>query len=297
MIAASHAHARLLYAAWAILLLLIVAGQVLWIGAGWRQARGHEQELVAQNLVRGGGFSVEAEKRWLFPRPGASGLFPTAWVEPVYPLLMALAFSLLGEEGRLALLLLQALAWYLTALGVAYLIKTLFDPWVGVLAGTLMVLPPATRFEAIQTLGNPPLAGLMICASTILFFRLERRASISGALLLGVVLGFASQVYGAIAAFIPLFVALVLFSPHAPWRRKWAAAFSLSIAALAVLTRWSLRNYALFGEIVPFRNGFGFNAYLGNPVLVEAYEPAFSACPSGPRLSWQAPSPWETFKG
>jgi 4-amino-4-deoxy-L-arabinose transferase-like glycosyltransferase len=163
---------------WAILLFLVLTWFLIDLKGTWRNAQGYEYEWVAQSLANGFGYSFDAQHRWLFPDLNASPdnrYYPTAWVEPGYTLIMAGIFKLFGQEGRLVLIIIQTILWYITALIIVYLAMRVFNFWTGILAGLLLVFTPAIRVVAQQSLGNVMMAGLMVmCFCALILWCLEK---------------------------------------------------------------------------------------------------------------------------
>ena len=61
------------------------------------------------------------------------------------------------------------------------------------------------------------------------------------------------------------------------------------VLALIVMLPWAVRNYAVFGEIVPVRTGAGLNAFIG--VVATAATVAPETLASGVKPEWQAQNP------
>ena len=284
-----------IYLFWGILIFLLLAWFSISLKDTWRNAQGFEYEWVAQSLANGFGYSFDAQHRWLFPELNSSsdtGHYPTAWVEPGYPLIMAGAFNLFGERARLLLVLLQTSFWFITALVIAYLSAAIFNLWTGFLAGLLLVITPATRIAAQGYLGNVMLAGLLASVSALLILWSLEKVSSRRGMLLGLALGLATLVHGALFLFLPASVVLILLARDAPFRRRWRAVLALLITTLVVISPWIARNFVVFDRFVPLRNGYGFNTYIGNPPLVELYRPPFQACPVPADKALQVAGPW-----
>lgn len=262
-------------------------------------AKGHEFEWVARSLASGQGYAFPAEHRWLFadtgdPAPYPAG--PTAWVEPVYTLLMALCLKLFGNSGRTAIIVLQALFLILTSLGVLVIARRSINLRVGLLASLLLLLIPAIPYITLQSLSNPALAGLLAVLSTGLILWTLEQVSVRRCVMLGLFLGFATLTHSALATFIPV-ATVFIFRVRQPARwARWSEIFVIPLCALAVLSPWILRNMLVFGQFVPLRDGFGFNAYLGNPALVETFDPSFQACPGEAGPAFRAASAWEAMR-
>lgn len=262
----------------------------------WQNAPGYEFEWVARSIADGHGYSFPGDHRWLFPETGASGYYPTAWTEPIYTLFMAFCFRVLKDFSRPAILVFQSLSLALTSITILFLARQIFNLWTGLLASLLLLLIPAVPFLTQTALGNSAFAGLLVSVSACLILYTLKKISLGKALFLGLFLGLAMLTHSAMAAFLPIAMLLILTSPQTTRVERWKAALAIPVMSLAVISPWIIRNLVTFDAFVPLRNGFGFNAYIGNPALVETYHPTDPACQGGTELAFKAATPWEAVK-
>ena len=138
------ARARRLQAlAWCALLAALVVAQALHHREEWSDPKGWEPLQVAEGLAAGHGFAWEQEHRWLFwddPRPG---YFPTAWAEPVYPLVLAFALRAFGPDGgKQAAVVFQVACVVLTAILTFLVGRRWFGELSGMVASLALLLAP-----------------------------------------------------------------------------------------------------------------------------------------------------------
>ena len=281
---------------WIFLILLVTAFQQWRMKVDWQHVPGYEFEWVSESVAGGHGYSFPGNHRWLFPETNDAGFYPTAWTEPVYTLFMALCFRILGDYSRPAILLFQSLSLLLTSIMSLYLGRQIFNLWTGLLASLFLLLIPAVPLLNQTTMGNSAFSGLLISVLAGLILYNLREISLRRSLLLGVFLGLAMLAHSAIAMLIPIAMLLIFTGRHPARIEKWKAALAIPVAALVIISPWIMRNLVTFDAFVPLRNGFGFNAYIGNPALVETYHPGERACPSGSGPAFQASTPWEAVK-
>jgi 4-amino-4-deoxy-L-arabinose transferase-like glycosyltransferase len=227
---------------------------------------GQEAGNVAWALARGDGFSS--------PLIGMQG--PTAWVAPVYPMLLALGFKLLAMNPYRVIVFGQVLNSIFSALTCwpIYLIgKKFFSPRVALAScWTWAVLPTAILFP-LEWIWDQSLSAFLLTALICVTLYLsedppqEPTSRVRPELIwagYGIGWAFALLTNPAMGLLLPVFLAWLA------WRRqKSAAAWKgpIAIAALACvlgIVPWNARNYAAFSQFVPIKSNFGLEFWLGN---------------------------------
>ncbi len=254
---------------WFVFLLIMMALSLSDVSVSWQKARGWEYLWIAESIEKGDCFCFADCKKHLRPGEGCDKYRKTAHEEPVYPFLMALAFKVFGRRyGGLAVLIFQVLAMFFTSNVVYLLGRRVFNAPTGILAGS--VLPPLNRYLTVAFVPSI-FAGLMIVISTYLILLCLEKVSVRRGIILGLTLGFTALLYAPTLAFIPIAV-FFLFITKNPCRsiamRTAAAVF---FTAIIVLSVWTIRNFMVFGQIIPVRTGFGINVHQSNPVLAESF--------------------------
>lgn len=276
---------------WAGVLLVILTWGAWTHRYGWQQAQGWESEWIAQSLATGHGYSFPPGRRWLFQNDPLlnNDYYPTAWKEPVYPVLMAVAFKLFRDYwGRFVIVSAQAIFLLLTAVMLYLLGRRFFNVWSGMVAGFILLIQPHVHRIALDNLLIAPLAGLMVTVSAFLVLWCLEAPSVRRASVVGVVLGLCVLTSGATMLFLPISVVLLLGSAGS-WRRLvWRPALACSLAAAAVLSPWVVRNYLVFGAFIPARTGFGEIAHVGNSMIAETFVAGFRACGDASAPPWMA---------
>ena len=280
---------RLRAIAWCALLGALVVAHAPQHRAEWSDPKGWEPLQVAEGLAAGQGFAWHQPWRWLFDDDPRPGFFPTAWTEPVYPLVLAFDLKEFGPDGgRRAAVVLQVACVILTAV-MTYLVGR---RWLGELGGMVaslaLLLAPEVSGLPYAQLQTAAIAGLAVIAALWAFLWAADAPSWRRALILGAVLGAAVITCAPTLAFVPPAVAgLVVAGSHDRYRvGRLIAACGLGL--LAIAGPWSVRNYLVFRTFIPSRNGLGQIAFSGYPVLAERFVPGYRACgvPGGP--SWTA---------
>lgn len=175
---------------------------------------------------------------------------------PVYPYFIALLLS--GFGSLLAVKLAQAVVGALLVPAVGRLGARLFGDRAGGLAAVLTAIYPDLLWFSAHYWSETVFLAL-------LFWGFERLLAAAGpqgrepVLLAGLLFGLASLTREPALYFIPL---CALFLLRAPGGRRHAVVFLL--AALAVVTPWTLRNHLVYDAFVPVSTFGPFNLWLGN---------------------------------
>ena len=95
---------------------------------------------------------------------------------------------------------------------------------------------------------------------------------------LGLVLGLSALTHSATILFIPI-VILMMIARTLPSRKvAWKTILAICLSSLMTICPWTLRNYSVFGHVVPVRTGAGLNLHQGSPILAGMFAPGPHAC-------------------
>jgi MFS family permease len=238
------------------LLLRLLVGTVLLRHNGLQVFyRGNEPSHIAANLAAGYGFSAPYER---------VRIAPTAQQPPLYPALLAVIFRVCGPYTLLSLLvaiLINALAGAGTAVLIHLAGRQHFSPDIGLVAAWFWTMYP---WEAVagMTIANYGLsafvvAGWLVIAPNVLAKSVRKEYWI----LLGVSAGIGVLVNPAVGGVLLASVAWIKFTKRSVGRVCLAFA-----AFILVLVPWTIRNYLTLHRLVPVRDNFGLELFLGNHV-------------------------------
>ena len=275
--ASSRAPQRLAAVATSLWLILVVAMGVR-VAYGWDHVREAapqtltvhfqtETGFIAYSLVTGKGFSS--------PQGEQSG--PTAWLTPIYPLLIAGIFHFFGVgtlHAFYASVFMNMIFSAATCIPMFFAGKRLGG--VGLAAGaawTWALLPNAIIL---------PFGWIWDTALTALFVALLLWATLSIAdstrwrdwCGYGLLWGFTLMVNPAPGVLLPFWLAWLAYKSPPSAREGWRArlampAFSAAVVVLCCVP-WTVRNYRALHELVPLRSNLGLELYVGNN---ENYDP------------------------
>ena len=243
---------------------------------------GAEQACLADSLRRGDGFGD----------PWAHGTGPSAWLTPVYPLLIAACMEVGGGVTPAAAWLLFAVqsvfdaltAWLLLRLG-----RHLGRPLGGVCAGWLWALFPLALWHATNTVWDTTLVAFALTLFCERFAVLVARAgpapqraerslwADAGAGLFFGGLLFVNPAPQAIAPIVLLAVWLAGHRRSVAARAQSSAAFALGV--LAICGPWIVRNHLVLGTL-QLRPNFGVELMIANHDRANGHPEPFKYHPS-----------------
>jgi 4-amino-4-deoxy-L-arabinose transferase-like glycosyltransferase len=218
---------------------------------GWEMGR------VARSLYLGRGFSS--------PMYEPSG--PTAWMAPVYPLLMAGVFKLFGlysTASDIALLVLNSVFAVVTTIPVYKTAQRLFGEQIAVMAGWTWALLPYSIYVGAGRIWENSLTTLLAALIYWVMYCAQASGSKRDWALWGVLWGVGALTSPALLAMLPFLVG------WAAWREcsaggRWLLKAILCLAVMfTVISPWTLRNYLVFDRIIPMRDNFWLEMHVGN---------------------------------
>ncbi len=203
---------------------------------------------------------------------------PTAWVPPVYPLLIAAVFKVFGVYTA-------ASAWVLLAINCAFSAATALATWeiaarcfnrrVAVWSGWLWALHPAAMQYSVRWLWEMSISTALFAWVIVLALRMRGVGSDDSSrieassrqtmlwLLFGLMWGVIALSTSTLTLFLPACGLWVLIGT---WKRPHAFrnAVLAGLVFIAFLTPWMVRNWLVFHAFIPIRGNFGVEYFLGN---------------------------------
>lgn len=231
-------------------------------------ARGYHQ--LAVNLLSRGGFSTSA----------GPPFYPDHVRAPLYPLFVALVYSLAGPA-PLAVVLLQAVLDAVTAAVTFRLGREVGGRRVGLLAAFLYAANPSS-WRFCNELLTEILFGLLLSASLWMLVRYVLAHRQRDMLLFGLFMGAATLCKPNIQ-FIPLLLLAVLLYKRLGGQRAWWQGTALAALTIgAMLFPWLARNRLVFGRWF-LTTAFEYNLSLVSAVGTLAHARGESVAPWTPR--------------
>jgi Dolichyl-phosphate-mannose-protein mannosyltransferase len=215
---------------------------------------GEEMGRIARAVATGYGFAD--------PFRGHTG--PTAWVGPLFPLLLGGIFKLFGVFSPLSawvILCLNSLFSALTAMTIWEIAARCFDPNVARWSAWIWALYPAAMQYAVRWIWDTSLTTYLFSWALVLAIRLRARSTSRLWILFGLVWGLTGLSNPALLVFLPACGLWVLLGiSRYQFRGPLLAALIFSVC----FGPWIFRNWVVFHHFVPSRGNFGAELYLGN---------------------------------
>ena len=229
---------------------------------------GYEAGRIAQALATGFGYADA------FSNPFLKHTGPTAWLPPVYPLLLGGVFKLFGVYTR-------ASAWVILAVNCVFSAWTAMAVWelgarlagmrVARWSGWLWALYPAAMQYAVRWIWEMSITTALFAWVVVLTMRMRaepqvrplRRWAWFG--LAWALIGLSNSTLLIYLPVCGIWLLLGVRKVAPQLLQRWMAGAVVSgVIFLAALAPWTLRNWQVFHTFIPMRGNFGVELYLGN---------------------------------
>jgi hypothetical protein len=209
-------------------------------------------------------YSVATGQGFASPFHIATG--PTAWMTPVYPLLLAGIFRLFGVysfESFVVAVALNIVFIVLTCIPLFYATKYVGGPSAAIGATWLWAVFPNAILIPVQSLWEASLSALLLATILWASFSLCRLSSLRAYCMYGLLWGFSLMTNPASGAILPILFGWIAWRIHTQHRclLKLTAA---GIVTILCCIPWTMRNYEAFHAMVPLRSVGGLALWLGN---------------------------------
>ena len=221
----------------------------------WRFAG--ETGRIARSIAQGRGFSS--------PLHADTG--PTAWMTPLYPLLVAGVFKIFGvytKASALAMLSLDSLFSALTCIPVFLIARRSFGKPAALWAGWAWAFFPYAIYFSADFIWSTTAATLFVGLIVLTALYLEESDSWQKWAAFGVLCGVAALTDPIVLAVAVPVVAWMAFRLSRQ-RLRWTLPSAAAVVAFGlVVSPWFARNYETFHTWIPFRDNVGLELYVGN---------------------------------
>lgn len=251
------------------LVLIVVVAFGLRVGYAWNQTANTPREVVGrvpfQTETGHIAYSLATGKGFASPFQRDSG--PTAWLTPIYPLLVAGIFKVFGIYTRTAFfvaIFLNIVFSAATCVPIFYAGKRVAGLGVGASAAWLWALFPNAILIPVDWIWDTSLAALL--AAIILWGTLElpEREGWRDWIGYGVLWGFALMTNPALLAVFPVLVGWLIYRIPSEGQFRGAKPAIAVLIAVVCCVPWTVRNFTVFHRLIPFRSNLSYELYIGN---------------------------------
>lgn len=240
------------------------------LGFAWSQERkipydmlapasfAQETGSIAYALAMGKGFSSPFRKE--------TG--PTAWLTPVYPLVVAGIFSVFGVFTRasfFAVVFLNALFSAGVCVAIFHAGKRIAGLGVASAAAWLWAIFPNAMMVPFEWVWDTALSALLAAVILWATLKLAESQRWRDWCAYGLLWGFTLMTNPSLGSLLPFLLLWVAY--RARHELKFASIkLTLAAAGIAVLccVPWTVRNYVVFHRLIPLRSNFPLELYIGN---------------------------------
>jgi 4-amino-4-deoxy-L-arabinose transferase-like glycosyltransferase len=192
---------------------------------------------------------------------------PSAIMPPVYPLIVAVIFSIFGihtTASILAALSVNCLLSSLACIPVFLMARRSFGPRAALWAGWGWAFSPYGIYFSAEWAWSTHLLLLCLCWLLYLAQDLERSSRLGLWAGFGLLAGFAGLTEPSILILIPFLMALAAWRLAHAGRRWLLPGMVASFALAAAISPWMVRNAVVFHRFIPMRDSMGLEMWLGN---------------------------------
>jgi 4-amino-4-deoxy-L-arabinose transferase-like glycosyltransferase len=217
---------------------------------------GEEMGRIARALATGFGFAD--------PFRGHTG--PTAWVGPLFPLVLAGVFKLFGvftPQSAWVIFTINSFFSALTARTTWEIAARCFHRNVAQWSAWIWALYPAAMQYAVRWVWDTSLSTFLFTWVLVMALRIRAHPTAGRWALLGIAWGLAGLSNPALLIFLPV-CGLWVWLGAEDWKRQAGGALLSALLFAACLAPWIWRNWEAFHHFVPTRGNFGAELYLGN---------------------------------
>ncbi len=249
------------------LMLIVIVAMVARVAFAWDQSRKISPDVlgavpfrqetgnIAYALAQGKGFSDVFRTE--------TG--PTAWLAPVYPLLVAAMFKLFGVftvRAFFACVALNILFSSAACVPIFFAGKRFGGVGVGAGAAWLWAVFPSAIMMPFEWIWDTSLSALL--AALILWATLAESERWLDWGVYGVLWGLALMTNPALGILLPFLLGWVVLRGRGESSLRWKQATLAVGVAILFCVPWTIRNYVTFHRFIPVRSNLPFELWLGN---------------------------------
>lgn len=257
--------------------LILAVALALRVGFAWEQVHAIPERILSTYsfLVEPGSIAYSLAVGKGFSSPFRVDTGPTAWMTPVYPLILAGVFRILGTytfASYIGAISINILSSTFTCIPIFYTGKRISGLGVASGAAWLWAIFPNAIIIPTGWIWDTSLSALL--AATILWATLAIAQSqrVRNWIGYGLLWGFTLMTNPTLASLLPFLLGWLVCRTRRDGRfRLLNPALATAVMVLCCVP-WTIRNYVVFKSFVPLRSVMGLQLWIGNN---EAYRDRF----------------------
>ena len=217
----------------------------------------NEAGNIANALAQGRGFSD------VFRKPTGA----TAWLAPVYPLLLGGIFRLFGAftySAFLAAAILNCVFSAAATVPLFFAARRVGGVAAAALAGWIWAFSPGGVMLPFEWIWDTSLSVLLLTTLVWATIEIAESGSRWKWIGYGAIWGLALLTNPAIGILLPFFPVWLAARRRNGTERKWRGAAIAAAVAVLFCVPWTIRNYVEFHRLIPLRSNFAFEWWIGN---------------------------------
>jgi hypothetical protein len=244
--------------------LIVAVALILRFTSAWNyQAHTPHRGLAAVPfLFESGNIAVSLARGHGFGSPLRLDTGPTAWMTPLYPVLLAAIMRIFGVytfASWVAAVSMNICFSTLTCVPLYFTGKRIQSVGVAATAAWLWAIFPNAILLSYQSLWDTSLSALLGAVALWATLRIADTVSETDWTFYGLLWGIILMANAAVLSLLPPLLGWAAYR-----NRKWKnAAMALAMIVLACIP-WTLRNYVVFHSLVPLRSTLGLQLWAGN---------------------------------
>ena len=210
-----------------------------------------QYDTIGWNLVQGNGYSMDIDPPYS----------PSAYRPPVYPFFLATIYKLFGHN-YFAVKVMQSIVGALTCVLIYLISIEVFSRKVGIISALISSVYPAFLYYT-NTMIMEIVLIFIVAVTVLLFVKAVKHKTLKYQIAFGVSIGIASLCRPAMLLY-PFFAMLFMYFIYSNKKEFFKHTGLMFISMLIVLTPWTIRNYVVFGKILPVvAKGMGSQIWTG----------------------------------
>lgn len=262
--------------------LLSSAALIFVVGLSCRLAFAlHEASLVPKEVLASVPFENEAGNiaQALSQDRGFCCLFrqptgPTAWLTPVYPVILAGIFKVFGvftAKSFYVAAILNCIFSALAGVPVYYAGRRVGGVFCGAIAAWIWALFPSGIIMPFEWIWDTSLSALIAAILLWTTLRVADQFRTREALAYGLLWGFSLLVNPALGAVLPFFLAWIAYRQRRQGNLSTKLFMLTAVSVVALCLPWTIRNVVEFHRLIPLRSNFPFELWMGNNEIYDEH--------------------------